>query len=1094
MPLNKEQQEAVEYLGGPLLVLAGPGTGKTQLLSSKVAYILQNTDASPENILCITFTEAATTNMRSRLTGIIGTAAHHVNISTYHEFGTSILKEYKNYSDTFTRQLDSPIDAVTSHKIIRELLKKLKSTDPLRANSIKDILDTINSAKKARLTPDDLTIIEIDNKRIGAAITPKISDLINKLRDDKIKKYDTVVDIIYTPILEILAEYISDQPIAGQIEPLANVMARDLKIAIDEGATKEKPSIQPLTAWYKKYFEIAPDGNWRLKDYIANKKLGSLAFVYQEYQKYLIENGLYDFNDMIEEAINILRNDEGFRLSLSEKYQYILLDEFQDTNPSQFKIIELLTDYEQPQIMAVGDDDQTIFEFQGARPDNLIDFQKKYNAKVINLYQNYRSTTEIVDLGRAIATQIPDSFEKQFGIEKKLIAARNNEIIGEEGGKSHIFRLEFTSSDGEYSWVAQQIRDLLDSGEEPSTIGIITPQHKFIQPLLPYLKDLDIPISYEKSENILEDTKIKELNTLAEFIYNLSQAEQPSHKLLEILSYPFWQIPAETVIKEIRRDKVKPTLDYLLESENEAIKKAGQILSALVVKSADTGLEKFLDYLIGTLEISDNLKSPYLDYYSKNEDYATFELYNNLFILREKATSHLKSTSLTLKEYIIFLEDYREASASITSTSPYQDNEHSVQIMTVHKSKGLEFKHVYLIAVDDDNWGNASGNRNLLSLPKNLLPIRQDGTSESELLRKFFVAITRAKKYLTMTNSIRNYAGKTPPRLEYLAEYLEDNNLISPLIPSHAVIKKYEDIKEAKSRTNLHNGWLAYYYNLTPNLKNILLKRVENYILSPTDLTSFIDIIYGGPNEFYKNKILRAPSEPATYNIYYGNLIHNTFEKVTKEGITDDEAVEFCKSLIAELPITPDEKRDLEDSVLPSIQISLNKFANIIRDKNSKAELNLFSEHPNLGGIPLTGIIDHLHIDDQSKTIEVYDFKTSSHPDKKVNFSSKDKSLYKYRLQLGFYKLLLNLSPSYSKYTVARGHILFVKPDKFDEVYDEAYDYNERDEDELKKLIKVVYHHITTLDYLDDPEINLEKDESRKAKDLFKFIDKLLEI
>ena len=232
MPLNKEQQAAVEYLAGPLLVLAGPGTGKTQLLSSKVAYILENTDASPENILCITFTEAATANMRSRLTGIIGTAAHHVNISTYHEFGTSILKEYKNYSDTFTRQLDAPIDSVTSHKIIHSLLEKLNITDPLRANSIRDVLDTISSAKKARLTPDDLIKIGQDNNRIGAAITPDISDLINQLRDDKIKKYDIAVDAIYTPILEILAEHISSQPIAGSIEPLANVMARDLKAAI----------------------------------------------------------------------------------------------------------------------------------------------------------------------------------------------------------------------------------------------------------------------------------------------------------------------------------------------------------------------------------------------------------------------------------------------------------------------------------------------------------------------------------------------------------------------------------------------------------------------------------------------------------------------------------------------------------------------------------------------------------------------------------------------------------------------------------------------------------------------------------------------
>ncbi|MBR3323416.1 ATP-dependent helicase [Candidatus Saccharibacteria bacterium] len=1138
MPLNKQQQAAVEYLNGPLLVLAGPGTGKTQLLSSKVAYILENTDASPENILCITFTEAATANMRSRLAGIIGTAAHHVNISTYHAFGTEILKQYKNYTTTYTRQLDNPIDTVTSHIIIRDLLKTLDPLDPLRANSIKDVLDTINSAKKARLSPKDLIKISKDNKRIGAAITPAISDLIIKLRDEKIKKYEPAVEQIYTPILEILAKYISSQPVAGQIEPLANTMTIELKQAIDDGGSREKPSVQPLTAWYKRYFEVAPDGSWRLKDYIANLKLESLAKIYKAYEDFLTKNGFYDFNDMIEETINILEQDKGFRMSLSEKYQYILLDEFQDTNPSQFKIIDLLTDYEQPQIMAVGDDDQTIFEFQGARPDNLLDFQKRYSAKVINLYQNYRSTTEIVDLGRAIAEQIPDSFEKKFGIAKKLKSMRNNELresvlnaknmqtftsetvprisyekseasdtcngrlaraglsgktsdIFDDKHDSHIRRIEFTSADGEYSWLASEIANLIAAGEEPSNIGIITPQHKFIQPLLPYLKDQNIPIAYEKSEDILKDQKITELNTLARFIYKLSQAEQPTHQLLEILSYPFWQIPSETILTAIHHDNTKPTLSQLAESDDKSLQKAGKILTELVTKSINTPLEKFLDYLIGTLEISDNLKSPFIDYYGQANNYSTFELYNNLFTLREKATTHLKSTDLTLKDYIKFLDDYQEANAAITTTSPYQDSEHSVQIMTVHKSKGLEFKHVYLIATDDDNWGNASGNRNMLSLPKNLLPIRQDGTSESELLRKFFVAVTRAEIYLTMTNSIRNYAGKTPPRLEYLAEYDKDDNLFSPLIPSGKVIKKYEDISEAKLRTNLHTGWLSYYYQLTPNLKNILLKRLENYKLTASDLTSFIDIIYSGPAEFYKNKILRAPQEPATYNIYLGILIHNTFEKITKEGITDDEALDFCRTQLNELPISTSEKTELEAATIFSLQKSLAKFANIIRNPHSKAELDLFSEHPTLDNIPLTGKLDHININEKDKTIEIYDFKTSNHPER-VNFNGRDKSLFKYRLQLGFYKLLLNLSPSFSKYTVTRGHILFVKPDKFDEVYDEVYVYNDRDEEELKKLIKVVYNHIKTLDYLDSPELMLEKDENRKPKDLFDFIDRLL--
>ncbi|MBQ2637876.1 UvrD-helicase domain-containing protein, partial [Candidatus Saccharibacteria bacterium] len=143
--------------------------------------------------------------------------------------------------------------------------------------------------------------------------------------------------------------------------------------------------------WKNQRFETDQRGNFRLKNVIANKKLESLANIMREYNKYLEKEGLYDFSDMIEEAIKTLKNDAGFRLTLSERFQYILLDEFQDTNTSQAELIYLLTDYEKPNIMAVGDDDQAIFAFQGANASNLIEFQQHYDSKVITLTENYRS-------------------------------------------------------------------------------------------------------------------------------------------------------------------------------------------------------------------------------------------------------------------------------------------------------------------------------------------------------------------------------------------------------------------------------------------------------------------------------------------------------------------------------------------------------------------------------------------------------------------------------------------------------------------------------------------------------------------------------
>ena len=143
MGLNAKQKEAVEYLDGPLLVLAGPGTGKTQLLSEKVAYILKNTDTSPENILCMTFTETGAANMRERLKTIVGKEGAKVNISTYHAFGSEILAQYKNYSEDYDRRLDVAIDEVTQFKIVKEIQDSLNGRDILRGDAVKDIISAI---------------------------------------------------------------------------------------------------------------------------------------------------------------------------------------------------------------------------------------------------------------------------------------------------------------------------------------------------------------------------------------------------------------------------------------------------------------------------------------------------------------------------------------------------------------------------------------------------------------------------------------------------------------------------------------------------------------------------------------------------------------------------------------------------------------------------------------------------------------------------------------------------------------------------------------------------------------------------------------
>ncbi|MBQ6394483.1 ATP-dependent helicase [Candidatus Saccharibacteria bacterium] len=1100
MSLNKAQKEAVEYLDGPLLVLAGPGTGKTHLLSAKVKYILENTDTNPENILCVTFTDPATANIRERLLSKVGPAARKVNIHTYHAFGADLLAQYKNYSDSYPRALDDVVDDVAKYKIIKNIQEKLPALDILKTAAISDITNTIGSAKSARLRPEQLLKIADENMRLTAELNSEITEVMQNFK--KGMKLDYALETIYQPLLDIFVKHSSREPLipsidgVGDIEPEANFLARELNLVIENAKAAEKPSISPLSKWKDRTIELDSNGGYRLHNIISNKKLRSLAHIYTVYQEELEKNGLYDFEDMIGEAIRFLREDQGFRLSLSERYQYILLDEFQDTNPSQFELIRLLTDYEKPCVMAVGDDDQAIYSFQGAESSNLLDFQSYYNAKVVNLTENYRSTSEVLALSRQIADQITDSFAKKHHVDKTLVSTRNEELLSKNHNDTNITRHEFISSDAEYYWVAERIANLVKSGEKQSDIAIICPKHKYILPLLPYLKShKNLNIAYEKRENILEDSKIHQLLTLSDFIIRLANSKPTSHQLLEILSFPFWGISPLTAINAIsaaRNDK-KQALDYLTNSEDERLKTLANFLAALVAKSFDTPLELMLDYMVGTAAIDDSFRSPFLEYYAKDDtSYETFSLYENLNILKSTLKNYLKGQPLKLQDLVNLVADYQAAGVAILNTSPYQDDSDAIQILTAHKSKGLEFKHVFLIATDSLSWGSGGGNNNKLVLPRNLTHIRHTGATEDERLRLFFVALTRAKLSLTLTNSIKDFAGKSPDRLEYLSEHIDDDTgiLASPLMPDQIVHTHYEDLEEAKLKTDLRKTWVSAYSKLTSELKPLLLKRLENYQLTATDLTTFIDIAYAGPLEFYKRKVLKAPAEPADTSLEFGNLVHATFEQVTKAKLDDDAAIKYYQDQVALIPATATELSELTEKGTFALSVSLKSFGDLLRAENAKAEVDFFHEHLSAGPIPITGKIDHISVDSSTKTIEIYDFKTGgfhkegwgSHP-----------TLYKYALQLEFYKLLLQNSPAYHNYEIKQGHILFVTPDGAGEVHDKIYKFTAKGSAETLELMTAVYSHMKTLDFLENPKLAVKPDPENNLKKIKEFVDLVIE-
>ena len=1188
MSLNQNQKQAVEYLEGPLLVLAGPGTGKTQLLSSKVEYILKNTDANPENILCLTYTESGAQNMRDRLFSMIGSAASKVHIHTYHAFGSTVLAEYKNYAESFDRNLDSAIDNITEYKIIKNIQGSLPAFDILKRANISDIIDTISSAKSARLSGKDLEKIADFNIKESEKLNTALAPILANLK--KGMKFALGVQEVYDPLMKKLSEFVSPEPIVGSIEPQANFLLRELNEIIETEQEKEKPSISPLSRWKDRRFEKDDVGNYRLSCRIANKKLLSLANVMQNYERELEQSGLYDFADMIEQAIKIIKEDKGFRLTLSERYQYILLDEFQDTNAAQAELIYSLTDYEKPCVMAVGDDDQAIFAFQGANVSNLLNFEEHYHAKVITLVENYRSHSEILTLSYMVREQIGDSFAKSQKIDKTLFSKK---AVG-----AKISRHEFLEASAEYHWVAEKIHELIQSGAKKSDIAIITPKHKYITPLLPYLKSYgDISIAYEKRDNLFEDARIHELLTLSQFVYELSQGKNPAHLLFEIISFPFFEVPPLDAVRALSRDRHKPAIDYLTESDSEKQHNIGVFLATLATKSTTSSLEHFLDMLIGTAEYSEGQRSNFLEYYTggassdsapnsdskKSDPYSAFELYENLSVLREAIIKHpaskksmsaakkntpspspTLSSSTSLKDLIDFVSDYQLAEAPLVNTSPYQDSADSVQILTAHKAKGLEFEYVFLIATDDRAWGNAKGNNNMLSLPQNLISIRHTGVTEDERLRLFFVAITRAKTHLYLTNSVKDFSGKSPARLQYLdeaelpADTAADINagiepdidsikitpdattekasntetavpntetaVLSPFLPegSRLINLHYENLPSDKLKSDLTTHWVANYQRPSGELRSILEKRLENYRMSATDLTTFVDIVYAGPQTFYQQKILRAPEESYSESLTFGNLIHATFEHVTSDKLDTAAALEFYQNELNVAPVPEEDREDMLERGRGTIKATLAAFGDLLRADTARAEVNLAHERLIIpikssanrakstgpanptnstssasltssaaAGIPLTGKLDHIQIDQKSKTIEVYDYKTSAYHKEKWDSHP---TLFKYKLQLCFYKLLLSLSPEYSKYKVEKAHILFVVPDSKDgKVYDKIYEYNDADDKQLRSLIRAVYQQIQGLRFLDDAEIFIPPDADKNLREIKDFIALLLE-
>lgn len=1068
--LNDAQRQAVDEIEGPVLVVAGPGTGKTQLLSARVAQILRKTDALPQNILCLTFTESGAQNMRDRLTRFIGKNAYDVQIGTYHAFGGDLIRRYPEY---FTDSLlERPVDELGKHQILQKIVDHLNYRSPLKQtrHHIGDLITTISEIKRGLLTPGALRDIAAGNLAIIESVSPVISEALHDYTKLMPRKLN-VAESIFASIHAELAHAAETADIYPPFENLAQLAAEQLAAALDAAGEAGKPT--PLTAWKNDWLIKNAENEYVLGGTLEAARIAELANVLESYEQTLAERGLYDFDDMILRAIRVLEENVELKYTLQERYQYILLDEFQDTNAAQLRLVELLTDNPanegRPNVLAVGDDDQAIYAFQGAQYSNMLDYFHLFRGvTVINLSENYRSRSEILEAARNVAGQINGNLSASFPELQKTLIAANNKLPA-----SIVERIEYTSEVAELSGVAARITQLIQDGADPNEIAVLAPKHKYLEPLVPYLDG--IPLRYERRENILDAPVVRQLITMSKLVLALSNRNfgLADSYWPEALSYPFWGFPVSDIWKLswAAASERKRWSELLL--DNDTFRSAALLFYTLAGQTQTETLEVMLDRLIGTDDVITNesdvpsVRSPLRAYIEKDEG-TLYQTVTELTVLRARLREHQlqREGVLTLPDLLSFIAEYEAAEEKMVNTSPYNQAASAVQLMTVFKAKGLEFSHVFLLHCHDDVWGSTSrGNSNRLTLPANLAPIRHAGTTEDERLRVFFVAITRAKYGLYLTSYAANYAGKRPARLKYLAEAQQtDGSVAGTVLPAPYNTVK-DDGSDGVSLETIEVNWRTQHTTLTSSLREQLRERLKSYVLSPTHLTAFLDLEHAGPQSFLMNTLLRFPGAPSV-DIEFGNSMHETLQwlqlQLNLHNVipTLEQATTYLASRLEAKPLTPEEIALQQARGATALETFLTeKAASFVA--GNLPEYNFRDEGIILDGVVrMGGKIDLLKIDKENKRITVIDYKTGS-------LGNSPAKRHRYELQLYCYKLLLQESHTFRDYVVEQGQLIFVEPGGDGSVNRHTITFKDAELDRVRKLVTAVWERVTTLNLPD---------------------------
>jgi len=767
----------------------------------------------------------------------------------------------------------------------------------------------------------------------------------------------------------------------------------------------------------------------------------ALQEIYRRYQQFLKKRAKYDFEDMILFVIKAFSQNPDLLLKYQERFLYVLVDEYQDTNSAQNKILQYLTSYHSsPNLFVVGDDDQSIFRFQGAAIENLLNFQKTYQPQLVALKNNYRSHQLILDSGLSLISHNKSRLGHILkNIDKTLIAQKDY-----DPNPINLFVAE--SALEENYFIAQKIKKLIDTGVDPRQIALLYRANKDPLSLLPLLDNLAIPYQISSGDNILDQVHIRQLTKLLKFLHDPSS----DRVLFDLLISSFIKIDSFDLLK-LSRHSYRHRLPLFDLIQNPPLK---------LKKGTVKKLKNFLKNLADCRQDLSNLpfdksfnsiirRFNYLPFLLKKNDIVAIgqldKFYN--FLHRQSDQGH------SFTQILDRLDLLRQNNISIQKDN-FNQNVKAINLMTVHKAKGLEFDHIFIFQTVDKKWGN---NRNYASLKLPLGIIKTETLSlatdtNEEERRLFYVALTRAKKQIYLSYSKTKENGR--PQLPSI--------FLSEIKPSL--------IEKVKTPKNLKTSALTTRFSVSKNqifhaqaaklyLKDYL---TNHYRLNISHLNSYLNC----PFCFYYKTILRIPAVK-NKNLSFGTAVHSAlkylYDRLKNQSrlISQKEFIRIFESALEKEKLSPDDNQDVLVIAMANLPDYYQHYKNSF-SSDCLSEYDFGKSKIFVDGIPVTGKIDRIQpISDSTRKLphaKVVDYKTGQPDNKSVGPDSD------YYRQLVFYKILADNDPNFP-FHVTSGSIDFIQKNKQGKFIQKEINFKPEDMTNLRLLIKEIYAKILNLDF-----------------------------